>query len=136
MLCSLYFGHTARFLPGKAVENLSVSKCCGRALGLGEPEAEQNRLRVVCQPLVAMLFHVAVSHGFQGQEAFKGSLAKLPPPPTHQNLSHKTVRPMSRQVNTIFPMPPNILLGMRLTLSWGRTAPCMTLRGFVLHPAG
>ena len=82
MLCSFYFGHTARFLPGRAVVKLSVSMmCCGRALGLGEPDAEHNRLRLVCQLLVAMLFRVAVSHVFQGQEAVKGSLARLPPPP-------------------------------------------------------
>ena len=51
----------------------SVSKCCGRALELvhRELEAEKNRLRLVCQPLVAMLFRVAVSRRFQGQEAFK-----------------------------------------------------------------
>ena len=79
--------------------------CCGRALGLGEPDAEHTRLRLVCQLLVAMLFRVAVSHVFQGQEAVKGSLARLLPPPTHQNLSIKQARPMSRHVNTIVPMP-------------------------------
>ncbi len=107
MLCSFYFRHIASLPPGNAVVKLSVTKCCGRALELvhRELEAEKNRLRLVCQPLVAMLFRVAVYHGFQGHDAVKGSLAKLPSTPTHQNISLKNARPMSRHVNTIVPMP-------------------------------